>query len=164
MGGMAVQRWGEPRLTQDVDVTLLTGFGGEDAYIDFLLALYPGRRTDSRLFALKNRVLLLRSSTGIGVDIALAALPFEETCIERSTYFEFLPEFNLLTCSAEDLIVMKAFADREIDWHDIKGIIIRQHSKLDWNYIHAQLSPLCDLKDSPFIMKRLKDLRKNLDS
>ena len=51
---MAVQRWGEPRLTQDVDVTLLTGFGGEDAYIDFLLALYPGRRNDSRIFALKN--------------------------------------------------------------------------------------------------------------
>ena len=27
IGGLAVQRWGEPRLTRDVDVTLLTGFG-----------------------------------------------------------------------------------------------------------------------------------------
>lgn len=29
IGGMAVQRWGEPRQTRDVDLTLLTGFGGE---------------------------------------------------------------------------------------------------------------------------------------
>ena len=29
IGGLAVQRWGEPRLTRDVDVTLLTGFGSE---------------------------------------------------------------------------------------------------------------------------------------
>ena len=27
IGGLAVLRWGEPRATQDVDITLLTGFG-----------------------------------------------------------------------------------------------------------------------------------------
>jgi len=30
IGGVAVQRWGEPRLTRDVDVTLLTGLGNEE--------------------------------------------------------------------------------------------------------------------------------------
>ena len=29
IGGVAVQRWGEPRLTQDVDLTVLTGVGNE---------------------------------------------------------------------------------------------------------------------------------------
>lgn len=29
IGGLAVLRWGEPRETVDVDLTLLTGFGGE---------------------------------------------------------------------------------------------------------------------------------------
>lgn len=28
-GGVALQRWGEPRVTKDIDLTLLTGFGGE---------------------------------------------------------------------------------------------------------------------------------------
>ena len=28
IGGIAVQRWGEPRFTADADLTLLTGFGG----------------------------------------------------------------------------------------------------------------------------------------
>ncbi len=30
VGGIAVQRWGEPRFTQDADLTLLTGFGDEE--------------------------------------------------------------------------------------------------------------------------------------
>ncbi|MCU0875772.1 MAG: hypothetical protein MUE50_25850 [Pirellulaceae bacterium] len=37
IGGLAVLRWGEPRETIDVDVTLLTGFGGEAAFIEELL-------------------------------------------------------------------------------------------------------------------------------
>jgi hypothetical protein len=32
----------------------------------------------------------------------------------------------LHTCSAEDLIVLRAFADRSKDWVDIEGVIIRQ--------------------------------------
>ena len=65
-----MQRWGEPRLTQDVDVTLLTGFGAEESYIDALLARYQGRRPDAKAFALQYRVLLLRSPKNIGIDIA----------------------------------------------------------------------------------------------
>jgi hypothetical protein len=37
IGGVALQRWGEPRLTQDVDLTLLTGFGNEEKFVDALL-------------------------------------------------------------------------------------------------------------------------------
>jgi len=34
IGGLAVQTWGEPRLTRDIDGSVLTGFGGEAQYID----------------------------------------------------------------------------------------------------------------------------------
>jgi len=61
IGGIAIQEWGEPRLTSDMDVTLLTGFGGEEVYIDELLSHYEGRIPNARSFALQNRVLLLRS-------------------------------------------------------------------------------------------------------
>ena len=37
IGGVAVQRWGEPRVTRDVDLSLLTGLGGEEQFIDPLL-------------------------------------------------------------------------------------------------------------------------------
>ena len=47
IGGLALQRWGEPRLTGDVDLTILTGFGAETAYIEQLCRAFPGRRRTS---------------------------------------------------------------------------------------------------------------------
>jgi len=29
IGGIAIQHWGEPRVTRDVEVSVLVGFGGE---------------------------------------------------------------------------------------------------------------------------------------
>ncbi len=61
IGGLVVQHWAEPRATMDVDLTLLTGSGGKEAYIDQLLRRFQARRPDAREFALKSRVLVLRS-------------------------------------------------------------------------------------------------------
>ena len=110
----------------DVDLSLLTGFGEEERFIDEFLREYSGRLPDTKNFALQNRVLLLQSSNGVGIDIALGALPFEERVINRSIEIEAESGVMIRVCSAEDLIVMKAFADREIDWHDIRGIVVRQ--------------------------------------
>ena len=60
-GGLAVARWGQPRTTQDVDLTLLTGFGREKTYIDEMLAHFDGRLPDAGPFALDSRVLLLKA-------------------------------------------------------------------------------------------------------
>lgn len=84
IGGVAVQNWGEPRLTRDIDVSLLTGFGGERSSVDLLLGAYPPRIEDAREFALAHRVLLVRSPGGIGIDVSLAALPYEELAIDRA--------------------------------------------------------------------------------
>ena len=40
IGGLAVQRWGEPRQMLDVDLTLLTGLGSEVLYVDPLVSRY----------------------------------------------------------------------------------------------------------------------------
>ncbi len=78
IGALAVQRWGEPRLTHDVDLTILTGFGGEASYVDALLNHFQGRLPDARDFALLNRVVLLQSASGVPIDVALGAMSFEE--------------------------------------------------------------------------------------
>lgn len=163
IGGMAVQHWGEPRFTKDVDVTLLTGFGSEEGYVDAFLSAYESRISDERNFALKNRVLLLRSSLGIGIDIALGALPFENDAVRRAKVIEVEEGARLRLCSAEDLLVMKAFASRPIDWNDVRGILVRQGTKnLDWSYIRRQLQPLCELKDAPEIMTQLEKLHREV--
>ena len=63
IGGLAVQHWGEPRLTRDIDVSLLVGFGGEECYV--LLTSYPPRMAEAREFALARRVLRLTSPGGM---------------------------------------------------------------------------------------------------
>ena len=165
IGGLAVQHWGEPRFTRDVDLTLLTGFGGEERYIDPLLDAFEPRIEACREFALQNRVLLLKSAEGIGIDIALGALPFEEEAARRSQLVEVEPDAVLRLCSAEDLIVMKAFADRLQDQLDVQRILIRQGvDNLDWDYILQHLAPLCELKGAPEIVKKLEALRASTSS
>ena len=159
IGGLALQRWGEPRETIDVDLTLLTGFGNEEPFVRKLLAHYDARIADAADFALTRRVLLLRASSGVGLDIALGGLPFEESVVARSSNFVFPSETLLRTCSAEDLVVLKAFAARSKDWVDVEGILIRQAGLLDWAYIRGQLQPLAELKEAPEIMEELERRR-----
>ena len=64
----------------------------------------------------------------------------------------------LITCSAEDLIVYKAFADRGLDWHDVETILVRQGNALDFPYIYRELGPLAELKEAPEIVPRLQTL------
>lgn len=160
IGGLALQRWGEPRETIDVDVTLLTGFGGEEEFVRTILDWYRPRVADPALFALTHRVLLVQAESGVGLDIALGCMPFEESAVRRATPYQFAPGISLLTVSAEDLIVMKAFASRPKDWVDLEGILIRQHGRLDWPHVEAHLRPLAELKEEPEILDRLARLRR----
>ncbi len=91
--------------------------------------------------------------------MALAGLPFEVLMVQRSSFFDYPPKIALRTCSAEDLVVLKAFAGRGQDWVDVELIIVRQTGKLDWNYIREQLRPLAELKDSPEILDQLERRR-----
>jgi len=160
IGGIALQRWGEPRMTRDVDVSLLAGFGREQEFIRPLLHRFKPRLRDAEEFALQHRVLLLQTREGIGVDVAFAALPFEESMIGRATPFAFQPHIKLLTCSAEDLVVLKAFADRPQDWIDVENVLTRQGSRLDWKQLMRELRPLAELKDQPDILQRIGRLRR----
>jgi hypothetical protein len=158
IGGVAVQRWGEPRFTDDVDLTLLTGFGTEEKYIRLLLQRFSPRRKDAAGFALRNRVLLLENARKVPLDIALGALPFEEHTVQRASPFRFPTGQSLNTCSAEDLIVHKCFANRTRDWLDVEGILARQCNKLDLALIRRELEPLLQLKEEPENAGRLEEL------
>ncbi|MGA2737109.1 MAG: nucleotidyl transferase AbiEii/AbiGii toxin family protein [Bryobacteraceae bacterium] len=160
IGDIALLRWGEPRFTRDVDVTLLRGFGREDDFVaPFLEAGYRGRVTDSAGFARRNRVLLLTAPSGTPIDIALGALPFEEEMVERSSLFEFARGCGLRTCSAEDLIVLKLFAFRPRDVLDVETVVVRQRGALDWTHVEKHLDALAEIKGQPEIMEAFARLR-----
>ena len=164
IGGLAVVRWGRPRQTNDVDLALLTGFERESEFVDSLLGSFASRVSEPQQFAIENRILLLTASSGIPIDLSLAGLPFEEAMIGRATDWNCLDELHLRTASADDMIVLKAFASRPQDWFDVEQIIARQGDSLDWELILRDLQPLCELKDAPDIVKRLIELRDRLNT
>lgn len=158
IGGLALQRWGEPRFTRDIDLTLLCAYGQEAGMAGRLLTCFQSRVSDAKAFAVENRVLPLSSSGGVPLDVALGAIPFEERSVARATAFDF-SGVVLNTCSAEDLIVMKAFAGRDRDWADIESVCMRRGSALDWPQIIEELTPLAALRDPAVIFARLDRFR-----
>jgi len=164
IGGVAVIRWGQPAATQDVDVCLLTGFGGEAAYLREILGRFRGRIADAEGFALENRVLLLTASNGVAIDVSLGGIPFEEAMVARASSHEFLPGVALRTCSAEDLVILKTFAGRPKDWAAVEGVLARQKALLDWQYVEEHVGALCELRDDTKSAVRLAQLRRQAEA
>lgn len=160
IGGLTALHWAEVRATRDVDLTLLTGFGNEEPFVRELLGHFAPRMAGALEFALQRRVLLLQTARGFGVDIALGGLPFEESVVARARDIEMLPGHPLRICTPEDLIVLKSFAGRAIDWQDVRMTIVRQgDEKLDWAYVLQHLTPLAEVKEQPEILQQLEQLR-----
>jgi len=61
-----------------------------------------------------------------------------------------------VTCSAEDLFVLKVFAGRSKDWADAESVANRQ--TLDQVYVFRHLEPLCELKEAPELLDRARGL------
>ena len=154
IGGIALQRWGEPRLTLDADVSLLCGDGEEEKICAEILSAYKARINNALPFAIEHRVLLAADGNGVKFDISLASFDFEKEIIERASYYKFSETISLLTCSAEDLAVMKAFACREKDLADLRAIADRQKNSLDIKFIRKQLSLLAPAKPDEAIEEK----------
>lgn len=159
IGGLALQRWGRPRFTQDVDFTLLCPFGDEANAIARLLGRFAPRIADAAAFAARNRVLLLKSASGVPIDVSFGGLPYEERCVGRASDWTLSAGSTLRTCAAEDLVVLKAFASRPQDWIDVESVVERQASSLDWELVLAELAPLAAARDAPEIVDRVRALR-----
>jgi nucleotidyltransferase AbiEii toxin of type IV toxin-antitoxin system len=159
IGGMALQRWGEPRLTLDIDLTLITDLKTQEQIVDSLLTRFKPRISDAKNFALTRRVLLLQASNGIGIDLALGITSFEAETVERSSLYEFAPGFVFPTCSAEDLVVHKCFAGRGRDLADVETVIARNLGRrLDLRYIRHWLRELEQAAENPEISARFETL------
>jgi hypothetical protein len=90
-------------------------------------------------------------------------MDFEERAIARSWDWEIGEGRAIRTCSAEDLVVHKAFASRELDWTDVDGVLMRHGRKLDVRQILDELRPLAELKEDATIVSRLEALMRKRD-
>ena len=164
IGGIAVQRWGEARLTRDAGLTVYTGIGDELRYIDELLGAFKSRIESAREFALGHRVLLLRASNRIPLDVTLGALPFEDKAVTRASAEEIVAGVRLRLAPPGALVVFKVFANRPQDWLDVEGIIVKSGRMINWDEVRADLAALLELKGDTTALGRLDELLARLST
>ncbi len=157
IGGMAVQWWGEPRMTKDVDLTVVAPLDQPSSvFIQRVLDRFPARIDNALEFAQRSRVILLTASNGCPVDISLGLPGYEDEVMGRVVEFELEPGQAIRVCSAEDLIIHKAIAGRPQDVRDVEGIVYRQRDALDVVIIRGWLQAFAELLDNPEIVERFE--------
>ena len=122
IGGIALQFWGEPRFTHDLDITVEDRLELSEL-VQRVTERFGSRVSDPYKFVRDTRMLLLHVE-GVDVDVALALRGYEDSLFERVREIEIEPGKRLRIASAEDLIIHKSLAGRPQDLHDIEGVII----------------------------------------
>lgn len=156
IGGLAVQYWGEPRLTVDADVTVSAPLNDPEGFVRALIERFPSRIDDPIAFARRSRMVLIRTSNGCPVDVSLALPGYEDEVMRRAVDYELEPGKAIRLCSAEDLIIHKAVAGRPQDLRDIEGVIARHHRTLDIAYIRRWLTEFADILADPELLQRFE--------
>jgi hypothetical protein len=139
LGGLAVQHWGEPRTTLDIDIVVLVPPETEDSFLNDVLSRFHPRLPDAVAFARRNRILLISTSGGIPVDLSLGIPGYEEEALVRAAPVSFAGLLPVRVVSPEDLIIHKCVAARARDIEDIERVLVRQKLKLDLRYIRRWL-------------------------
>jgi hypothetical protein len=157
IGGIANAVRGEPRATHDADLKVLV----QGMTIAEFKALAEARfrpyrrpwlgRTESAL------IISLEAAPDMIVDMLVAVLPYEEQAIRRAEMIE-VEGLALPVCTAEDLVIHKAIADRPKDWLDIEKILLRQGDKLDVKYVRSWLIQFADALEKPDLVAQFNRL------
>jgi len=156
VGGFAVNYYGVPRATGDIDISIL--IDSENIH-DFLKTLKKNnfafhQKEVLTLVKLSNRFMIFSQSSAYRVDCWIPKTNYETNALQRRVKVKMAGRnFYLPTC--EDLILLKILAGREKDREDLKWIIKRQKANLDKKYlkfwsialnIHKELNKLLSLK------------------
>jgi hypothetical protein len=158
IGGLAVALLGRARTTRDVDAIV---FVDEEHWISFLRAgqtfSFLPRLPTALEFARTNRVLLLhhqRSDTD--VDLSIGSLEFEKKALGRAHNVR-VGRLSVPVATVEDLIVLKAVANRPQDWTDIEALLEGSDS-IDEDYVREHVDEFASLLEQPMIYQHLDSI------
>jgi hypothetical protein len=154
IGGIALQFWGEPRFTHDLDITVQDQLDLAEL-VKLTTDAFGSRVSDPYVFAKDTRMLLFNVED-VDVNLALALRGYEDSLFERVVSYEIEPGQQSHICSAEDLIIHKALAGRPQDLADIESVVLRQVDRLDVRYIRSWLRQFSEALDNPNILERFE--------
>jgi predicted nucleotidyltransferase len=157
IGGIANAVRGEPRATHDADLKVLVQGMTIAQFRALAEARFKPYRRPWLGRAESTLIISLEVAPDMIVDMLVAVLPYEEQAIRRAELIE-VEGLSLPICTAEDLIIHKAIADRPKDWLDIEGIILRQRGRLDTVYVRDWLAQFAEALEKPELLTRFNGL------
>jgi predicted nucleotidyltransferase len=163
IGGQAVLLYGTPRLTRDIDITL--GIDTDKFSLiekickNLGLKILPENPED---FVRDTKVLPVEETKlKIRVDFIFSFTFYEKQAFKRIKKV-LIGGYPVKFASCEDLIIHKMFAGRAIDEEDVKNIIIKNKSKINFKYIKKWLSEFNKISDQKGIAHRFNRLLNTL--
>jgi hypothetical protein len=155
IGGLANAKWGMPRATLDIDITIWIPDHAIEDLISLLTRDYVVLVDNPLEFVSETRVLPIKSKTHQRIDLIFGSLPFEKNAIDRAVKVK-IGKTSVYFCTAEDLILLKIISDRQKDIEDVRGILKFQKEKIDFNYLEPRIEELANLLDRPDLKQQWK--------
>lgn len=133
IGGHAVNAWLEPRLTGDIDVTVVADKAVMNQIkVAFDGAGYQVARELGRDLPSGPDFVRFVSADGVRIiELQAAKTPLQERVVKRA-----VSAGGIAVATPEDLIVLKLIANRTKDQSDLHGLI--RLPALDWSYIERE--------------------------
>ena len=160
IGGVAVAVWGEPRVTRDVDLKVLLGRDDAERLMTALTPDYVSLLPDPRKALRQQAMLFVQDAAETRLDLLLADTPYDVLAIQRGRDVELQPDVTIRVCSPEDLVIYKLISTRLRDHEDAQGVIRRQGSNLDDEYVLDWLHQFEQALDDSTLVGEYKSLRK----
>jgi hypothetical protein len=142
-GSVATIYYGEPRLTNDIDIVARLPARGA---AEFCRAFPPGEFYVSEEAALEavaqhGQFNIIHPASGLKVDIIIPAdSPFDLSRFARVTRVQPAPDFDAAFASVEDVIIKKLeyYRDGGSEKHlrDIAGVLKVSGARVDREYVH----------------------------
>ncbi len=159
IGGLANAKWGQPRATLDIDITVWVSDNEIKNVVSMLEGSYTLLVEKPLAFISKTRVLPVKDKQNQRIDIIFGALPFERQAIERALKVE-IGDVSVNFCTPEDLILLKIISDRPRDLEDVQGILGFRKETLDYGYLDPRIQELANLLDRPDIISQWESWKK----
>lgn len=160
IGGFAVAVRGEPRMTQDIDVTLGVDADALQRVLAAVRTSFEAAVEDPGKFVSETNVIpLLDRQTKVRCDLIFSFIPYEREAIERSESVEGAKGQRINVVSPEDLVVYKMLAGRPRDLEDVRGILLRQGEGLDGEAVSERLRGLALSLDRHDLLDDWHELR-----
>lgn len=160
IGGQAVLRYGEARLTRDIDLTLGADVDRLPDVLSVTAECGFDVLVDPEPFVRETMVLPCSDpGSGIRLDLVFSFSPYEREAIARALPVT-IGATQVRFATMEDLVIHKVIAGRPRDMEDVRGILLRNPG-LDGPLVEKHLDTIGSAVGEPYL-ERFREVTRDV--